>query len=77
MTELGASVRALAPIRGTRTEADVAMLWDWHSWWAQNLEWRPSEDHDARERADAWYEGPVAARVTRRSSAGRSPSRSS
>ncbi|MFC8370652.1 beta-galactosidase [Streptomyces sp. NPDC057239] len=56
VTELGASVRSLAPVRGTRTEADVAVLWDWHSWWAQNLDWRPSEDHDARERADAWYE---------------------
>jgi beta-galactosidase len=33
----------------------VAVLWDWHSWWAQNLDWRPSADHDARERADAFY----------------------
>jgi beta-galactosidase len=32
------------------------MVWDWQSWWAQNLEWRPSEDHDARERADSFYE---------------------
>ena len=32
------------------------MLWDWHSWWAQNLDWRPSVDHEARERADAFYE---------------------
>ncbi|GAA4945268.1 hypothetical protein GCM10023238_09330 [Streptomyces heliomycini] len=56
VTGLGASLRSLAPVRGTRTEADVAVLWDWQSWWAQNLDWRPSEDHDARERADAWYE---------------------
>ncbi|BFO17499.1 hypothetical protein SHKM778_38870 [Streptomyces sp. KM77-8] len=56
VTELGAAVGALAPIQGSRTEADVAVLWDWQSWWAQNLDWRPSEDHDARERADAWYE---------------------
>ncbi|NEC50045.1 beta-galactosidase, partial [Actinospica acidiphila] len=56
VTELGASVRSLASVRGTRTEADVAVLWDWHSWWAQNLDWRPSQDHDARERADAFYE---------------------
>ncbi|MFI8091568.1 beta-galactosidase [Streptomyces sp. NPDC086080] len=56
VTELGAAVDSLAPIRGTRTEADVAVLWDWQSWWAQNLDWRPSEDHDARERADAYYE---------------------
>ncbi|MFF5342296.1 beta-galactosidase [Streptomyces althioticus] len=56
VTELGASVRSLASVRGTRTEADVAVLWDWQSWWAQNLDWRPSQDHDARERADAFYE---------------------
>lgn len=56
VTELGAAVDSLALIRGTRTEADVAVLWDWQSWWAQNLDWRPSEDHDARERADAYYE---------------------
>ncbi|KOX11104.1 beta-galactosidase [Streptomyces sp. NRRL B-3648] len=53
---LGASVGALGEIRGTRTEADAAMLWDWQSWWAQNLSWRPSEDHDPRERADSFYE---------------------
>ncbi|MEV0244916.1 beta-galactosidase, partial [Streptomyces sp. NPDC050674] len=53
---LGASVEALSEIRGTRTRADVAVLWDWHSWWAQNLDWRPSVDHDARERADSFYE---------------------
>ncbi|MEU0192927.1 beta-galactosidase [Streptomyces afghaniensis] len=56
VVELGSAVDALSEIRGTRTEADVAVLWDWHSWWAQNLEWRPSVDHDARERADAFYE---------------------
>ncbi|MDG9719646.1 beta-galactosidase [Streptomyces sp. DH24] len=56
VVELGASLESLAEIRGTRTCADAAVLWDWHSWWAQNLDWRPSEDHDARERADAYYE---------------------
>ncbi|CAM5449154.1 MULTISPECIES: beta-galactosidase [Streptomyces] len=56
VVELGARVGALSEIRGTRTEADAAMLWDWQSWWAQNLAWRPSEDHDPRERADSFYE---------------------
>ncbi|MFJ4082702.1 beta-galactosidase [Streptomyces iakyrus] len=56
VVELGADIEALSEIRGTRTEADVAVLWDWHSWWAQTLDWRPSVDHDARERADAFYE---------------------
>ncbi|MEW1777036.1 beta-galactosidase [Streptomyces sp. NPDC086777] len=53
---LGAALDSLTPIRGTRTRADVAVLWDWQSWWAQNLQWRPTEDHDPRERADAFYE---------------------
>jgi beta-galactosidase len=56
VVELGASLEALGEIRGTRTQADVAVLWDWHSWWAQTLDWRPSVDHDARERADSFYE---------------------
>ncbi len=46
----------MAPVKGTEAIADVALLWDWHSWWAQALEWRPSEEHDARERADSFYE---------------------
>ncbi|MFJ1646597.1 beta-galactosidase [Streptomyces sp. NPDC088258] len=53
---LGAALDSLATVRGTRTVADAAMVWDWQSWWAQRLEWRPSEDHDARERADTFYE---------------------
>ncbi|MGY5116733.1 beta-galactosidase [Streptomyces sp. 900105755] len=56
VVELGASLDSLSRIRGARTQADVAVLWDWQSWWAQNLQWRPSEDHDPRERADAFYE---------------------
>ena len=56
VVELGASLDSLSTTRGTRTSADVAVLWDWHSWWAQTLDWRPTEDHDPRERADAFYE---------------------
>ncbi|MEV6200098.1 beta-galactosidase [Streptomyces sp. NPDC051771] len=53
---LGAGLGALEELRGSRTVPDVAMLWDWQSWWAQKLEWRPNEAHDARERADSFYE---------------------
>ncbi|MEU3605582.1 beta-galactosidase [Streptomyces sp. NPDC035033] len=56
VVELGADLGALEEVRGSRTVPDVAMLWDWHSWWAQGLEWRPNEAHDARERADSFYE---------------------
>lgn len=53
---LGADLAKLGEVRGSRTVADAAMVWDWQSWWAQRLEWRPSEDLDARERADSFYE---------------------
>jgi beta-galactosidase len=56
VVRLGADIGSLAELLGTRTVPDVGMVWDWHSWWAQGLEWRPSEDHDARERADSFYE---------------------
>ncbi|MGP3972083.1 beta-galactosidase [Streptomyces sp. 6N223] len=55
VVELGAYVEALAPVRGTRTAADAAIVFDWQSWWAQRLEWRPSQDLDTRERAEAYY----------------------
>lgn len=53
---LGADLPALEPLRGTRVEADVAVLWDWESWWALELDWRPSVDLDYRERMAAYYE---------------------
>ncbi|MFJ7067948.1 beta-galactosidase [Streptomyces sp. NPDC101115] len=56
VVRLGADLESLEAVRGTRTVPDVAMLWDWQSWWAQSLEWRPSGDLDARERADSYYE---------------------
>lgn len=56
VVRLGADLASLSALCGTRTVPDVAMVWDWHSWWAQSLEGRPSVDHDARERADTFYE---------------------
>ena len=55
VVRLGQDLDVLSPVRGSRVLSDVAMLWDWQSWWAQRLEWRPSADLDARERAEAWY----------------------
>ncbi|SFC80146.1 beta-galactosidase [Streptomyces aidingensis] len=55
VVSLGRDLVALDEIRGTRTVADAGMVWDWQSWWAQNLEWRPSDHLDARERAESWY----------------------
>ncbi|UCM87197.1 beta-galactosidase [Streptomyces marincola] len=55
VVELGGHIDALADIMDTRTVADAAVVWDWESWWAHKLEWRPSDDLGTRERAEAWY----------------------
>lgn len=52
---LGGDLAALAPVRGSRVEARVAIAWDWESFWAQDLDWRPSADLDHRERVEAYY----------------------
>ncbi|HEX6686979.1 MAG TPA: beta-galactosidase [Candidatus Limnocylindrales bacterium] len=56
VVELGADLRALEPVRGTTVTAQVAMVWDWESYWALELDWRPSSDLRFRERVDAYYE---------------------
>lgn len=56
VTALGADLARLAELRDSRVHGDVAVLWDFESAWAQNLEWRPSVDADPRERLRAWYE---------------------
>ncbi|MEV7805751.1 beta-galactosidase [Microbispora sp. NPDC088329] len=53
---LGADLRRLAEVRGARVTADVAVVWDWESYWALELEWRPSADLRFRERIEAYYE---------------------
>lgn len=40
--DLGAKLDALAPVRGSRLRARVAILWDWNSFWAQDLPCRHS-----------------------------------
>jgi beta-galactosidase len=55
VVQLGADVGALAPVRGSEVRARVAILWDVESFWAQDLEWRPSVELDHRERIVAFY----------------------
>jgi beta-galactosidase len=64
VTGLGAEVASLAGLRGTVVEPDIALLWDWESWWAQELEWRPSADLGYLERVRAWYEASFRAGLT-------------
>lgn len=54
--DLGGALQRLAPVRGSRVRADVAILWDSQSIWAQGYGWHPSEDVDPRERIRAYYE---------------------
>ncbi|HEY8473412.1 MAG TPA: beta-galactosidase [Natronosporangium sp.] len=56
VTQLGADLGALRELRGTRVAADVAMLWDWQSWWALELEWRPSVDLSYLDSMLGWYD---------------------
>jgi beta-galactosidase len=52
---LGADLRRLAPVRGSRVTSRVAILWDIESFWAQDLDWRPSSELGHRERIEAFY----------------------
>ncbi|WOF24314.1 beta-galactosidase [Microbacterium betulae] len=53
---LGDALGRLGDLRGTEVEADVAILWDFESFWAQDLEWRPTDDLSHQERVRAFYE---------------------
>lgn len=54
--QLGADLRKAAPLKGSSVKADVAMLWDFQSFWAQDLEWRPSVDLTHKSQIRAYYE---------------------
>jgi beta-galactosidase len=56
VVELGADLGRLDELRSTRVAADVAVLWDWESWWALELDWRPSVDLSYLDRVEAYYE---------------------
>ncbi|MEU1972724.1 beta-galactosidase [Microbacterium sp. NPDC019599] len=56
VVELGSTLGRLDDIRGSRVVADVAILWDFESFWAQDLEWRPSEEITHAEQVRAYYE---------------------
>jgi beta-galactosidase len=56
VVELGAALGKLEEVKGSTVAADVAVLYDLESIWAQEFEWRPSVDLDPRERIRAYYE---------------------
>lgn len=56
VTRLGAELARLDELLGTEVRAEAAVLWDWESFWAQDLEWRPSVDVRHQERIGAFHE---------------------
>lgn len=55
VVELGGLLGALDELRGSRVEARVAIVWSVESFWAQDLEWRPSVDLSHREQIEEFY----------------------
>lgn len=52
---LGEELEALSGVRGARTEASIAIVLDWSSWWALELDSRPSTRISQVERLLSWY----------------------
>jgi beta-galactosidase len=56
VVSLGMQLRELAPVAGARTDADVAIVLDWSSWWALELDSRPSSRLSMVALIKKWYE---------------------
>ena len=44
VVDLGATLKRLAPVRGSRVESRVAIVFDYEAWWASELDSHPSQD---------------------------------
>ena len=55
VVELGGMLRSISELQGSRVEASVAIVWSTESFWAQDLDWRPTVDLSHRERLEAFY----------------------
>ncbi|WP_422749877.1 beta-galactosidase [Micromonospora sp. WMMD1219] len=61
---LGADLRALAEVRGSRVDADVAILFDYEAWWGAELDSHPSVDVTYTDRSAALHAALWRAGVT-------------
>ncbi|WP_432905128.1 beta-galactosidase [Micromonospora matsumotoense] len=61
---LGADLKALAEVRGSRVDAEVAILFDWEAWWGVELDSHPSVDVTYADRMRALYDALWRAGVT-------------
>ncbi|MFF1879608.1 beta-galactosidase [Leifsonia sp. NPDC058230] len=55
VTALGAELGGLSELLGSRVRNRVAILWDWESNWALELDWRPSADLSTRRQTETFY----------------------
>ncbi|MEH1164408.1 beta-galactosidase [Micromonospora sp. CPCC 205539] len=62
--QLGADLKALAEVRGSRVAAEVAILFDWEAWWGVELDSHPSTDVQYADRMGALYNALWRAGVT-------------
>ncbi|MGW3865388.1 beta-galactosidase [Streptomyces sp. NPDC005047] len=53
---LGAELASLSEVTGSRVHSDVAILFDWHTWWALELQARPSDQTRYLDGVRDWYE---------------------
>ncbi|MER7790465.1 beta-galactosidase [Streptomyces sp. NPDC097640] len=61
VTELGATLQALAPVAGAERErARVGIVYDWDSWWASEQDSHPSSLLNYRQEALDWYSALLA-----------------
>ncbi|WP_108720019.1 alpha-xylosidase [Miniimonas sp. S16] len=52
---LGADLARLASVAGQRTTAQVALVWDWPSWWAASAQAMPTDRLDPLATLRAWH----------------------
>jgi beta-galactosidase len=52
---LGRALQALAPVKGSRVRADVALVFDYPSWWGSELDSHPTQDLAYTDQVMAWY----------------------
>ncbi|MEV1331634.1 beta-galactosidase [Micromonospora costi] len=61
---LGADLGALAEVRGSRVDAEVAILFDYEAWWGVELDSHPSVDVTYADRLTALYDALWRAGIT-------------
>jgi beta-galactosidase len=61
---LGQELRRLDPLRSTRVRAEAAIVFDWESWWALELDSKPSADLRLLDQLRAYYDALFGRNVT-------------